>query len=77
MNSVIINEGQLLLRGEDWVAKHLVHYFKTPLNEQMKISNHGVYLADDQQQKPFSLLFSFIILFVMAEGCDNNACLIC
>lgn len=29
MNSVIINEGQLLLRGDDWVARHLLHYFKT------------------------------------------------
>lgn len=48
MNSVIINEGQLLPRREDWVARHLVHYFKTPLDEQMEISNHCVYLAEDQ-----------------------------
>ena len=48
MNSVIINEGQLLPGGEDRVARHLARYFKTPLDEQMKISNHGVYLDSDQ-----------------------------
>lgn len=48
INSVIINQGQSLLRGEDWVARHLVHYFKTRLCEQIKISNHIVYLADDK-----------------------------
>lgn len=37
MNSVIINEGQLEARGEDGVARLLMHDFKTPLHEWMKI----------------------------------------
>lgn len=53
MNSVIINEGQLLPMGKDGVARHLAHYFKSPLDEQMEISNLSVYLACDQWQRPF------------------------
>ena len=56
MNSVIIDERQSLLREEDWVAKHLVDYLDTPLDEQMKICNHGVNLANDQQQRPVRIV---------------------
>lgn len=32
MNSVIINEGQLLPQDDEWVARHLVRYFNAPLS---------------------------------------------
>lgn len=40
--------------GEDWVSRHLVHLFKSLIDQQMNISNHSVYLGYDQSQKPFS-----------------------
>lgn len=55
---------------KDWVARHLENYFKTFLDEQMKIGKPGV--LSPEKQKPFSAVYC-----VKTEGCDTKACLIC